>query len=108
MLRRRFGDLLGGGEMNVAVGKIDRRTPERALVLGGSPERSGTDFVDDRRHGAKPDMRRRKRRPSTFAAAAIASSEMAPRSRSASRCWSRAKNRAVIRASAPAWVGKRL
>jgi len=42
---RRFGDLRGGGEVNEAVGKIDRGAAKYAAALGLPPQRGGTDFI---------------------------------------------------------------
>ena len=47
MLRRGFPDLLGGGEMDIAVGDVDRRAVEAPGLLGRAPQRLGADLVDD-------------------------------------------------------------
>jgi hypothetical protein len=47
MLGCRLFGLLGGGEMDVSVAKVDGRALEDAGWLGFLPERLGADLVDD-------------------------------------------------------------
>src|ERR1041385_1815090 len=46
MLRGRLAHLLGGGEMDVAVGAIDRGAAEDAVALRLLPQRTRADLVD--------------------------------------------------------------
>src|ERR1700759_1858882 len=70
MLRGCLLRLRGGGEMDIAVGEIDRRTAEDAGALGLTPEGRGDDLVDGGHecprcyggrliHGCTPPRKRR-------------------------------------------------
>src|SRR6516164_3289751 len=59
VLARGGGDLGGGGEMDVAVGIVDRAAAEYALALGVAPLLVLADLVD-RGHGAPPGSHRSK------------------------------------------------
>jgi len=53
MFRGGLRDLIGGGKMNVAVGKIDRRADEFARVFGRLPRGGIADFVNRLRHRSR-------------------------------------------------------